>query len=159
MTFTPDQITIGILALAVLVLGISVFYQDWRLNKLLKGKNAKNLEDSFESINKEYRQMKNFRDAMSSYLKSVEERLGKSVQGVETVRFNAWKGVGEGGNQSFATAFLSEKGDGVIISTLYSRDRVSLYAKPIKDFKSEKELTVEEKEALQKTQGKIGVKN
>lgn len=157
MTFTPDQITIGILAVAVLILGISVFYQDWRLNKLLKGKNAKNLEDSFGAIEKEYKQMKNFRDAMSSYLTTVEERLGISIQGVETVRFNAWKGAGEGGNQSFASAFLSEKGDGVIISSLYSRDRVSVFAKPIKDFKSGKELTIEEKEALQKAQGQIKI--
>ncbi len=159
MTFTPDQITIGVLALAVLVLGISVFYQDLRLNRILKGKDAKNLEDSFHAIEKEYRAMKNFRDAMSKYLKDVEERLGKSIQGIETIRFNAWKGAGEGGNQSFASAFISENGDGVVISSLNHRDRVSIFAKPIIGGKSQHELANEEKEVLEKAKAKIKITN
>lgn len=156
MTFSADQITIGILAVAVLILGIAVFYQDWRIKKMMRGKSGTDIEELLRQIDKEYKQMKNFRDAMSEYLKNVEERLGKSVQGVETVRFNAWKGTGDGGNQSFASAFISEKGDGVIISSLYSRDRVSVYAKPISGGKSSCELTPEEKDALQKMQAKVG---
>lgn len=155
MTFTADQITIGILCLSVLILGIAVFYQDRRINNLLKGKNAKNLEDSFQAVEKEYNQMKNFRDAMGEYLKTVEERLQKSIQAVETVRFNAWKGTGDGGNQSFASAFVSEKGDGIIISSLYHRDRVSVFAKKIESGKSLNELSEEEKDVLKKAQAKI----
>ncbi|NIT70429.1 DUF4446 family protein, partial [candidate division KSB1 bacterium] len=59
--------------------------------------------------------------------------------GVGTVRFNPFKGTG--GGQSFAAAFLSEHGNGVVISTLYSRERVSVFAKPIQSFASEYELT------------------
>ena len=59
------------------------------------------------------------------------------------------KGDGSGGNQSFATGFLSEEKNGVIISSMYSRDHVSVFAKPIKNFISEQgELTAEEKDAL-----------
>jgi hypothetical protein len=78
----------------------------------------------------------------------VEKRLKKSVQAVHTVRFNPFKGTGEGGNQSFATAFLTEDGDGVIISSLYSREHVSVFGKPVKKLVSEHTLSDEEKEAL-----------
>lgn len=155
MTFSSTEITIGILALAVLILAVAVIYQERRFQKLLKGKGAKDLEDSFNTIEKEYRQMKNFREAMSSYLKSVENRLQKSVRGVSTVRFNAWKGQGDGGNQSFASAFVSEDGNGVILSSLHSRDRVSIFAKPIESGKSTYELSGEEKNALNKALEKV----
>jgi hypothetical protein len=43
---------------------------------------------------------------------------------------------------------LNEEGDGVVLSSLYSRERMSVFAKPIKNKKSEYELTVEEKAVL-----------
>lgn len=157
-TFSSSEIAIIILAAAVLILGVVVFYQNHRFNKILKGKSAKDLEDSFHLIEKEYRAMRNFRDAMSEYLKGVEERVQKSVQGVSVTRFNAWKGTGDGGNQSFASAFLSEKGDGIIISSLHHRDKVSIFAKPVSEGKSSYELSEEEKAALQNAQANIGLK-
>ena len=47
-------------------------------------------------------------------------------------------------------AFLNDEGDGVIMSSLYARDRMSIFAKPIKKGKSEFELSAEEKEVLDK---------
>ena len=47
---------------------------------------------------------------------------------------------------------LNEDGDGVVFSSLYSRERTSIYAKPIKNGKSEYELTKEEQEALKKAE-------
>ena len=45
---------------------------------------------------------------------------------------------------------LNEEGDGVVLSSLYSRERMSIFAKPIKNGKSEYELTEEEKKLLEK---------
>jgi hypothetical protein len=45
---------------------------------------------------------------------------------------------------------LNEEGDGLVMSSLYSRERMSIFAKPIKAGKSTYELTAEEKEALEK---------
>ena len=50
--------------------------------------------------------------------------------------------------QSFAVALLSENGDGAVLSSLYARDRMSVFAKPVKNFSSEFEMTEEEKEVL-----------
>jgi len=45
---------------------------------------------------------------------------------------------------------VNENGDGVVLSSLYSRERMSIFAKPVKNGKSEYELTTEEKEVLEK---------
>lgn len=155
MTFSTTEILIGVIALSVFILAIAVLYLSVRLNRVLKGKSGKDLEESFQMIEKEYRAMKNFRDAMSAYLKNVDEKLKKTVRTVKTIRFNPWKGNGDGGNQSFASAFLSENGDGVILSSLHSRDRMSIFAKPIEKGKSSYELSAEEKEVLKKAQTEI----
>jgi hypothetical protein len=71
---------------------------------------------------------------------------------LETIRFNPFPD--QGSNQSFAIGLLNEEKDGVVISSLYSRERMSVFAKPIKNGKSDYELTQEEKEALQKAEVK-----
>lgn len=73
-------------------------------------------------------------------------RISTSIRGCATVRYDAFADTG--GKQSFATAFITESGSGVIISSIYSRARVTTYAKPIQQFKSTYELSVEENQAL-----------
>ncbi len=118
------------------------------MSRLLAGKDGKSLEDSIANIRKAVEDLNLFRDESIEYLKLIEMRLKRSIQAVETIRFNPFKGTGVGGNQSFSTALLSEKGDGVIISSLHSRDRMSVYSKPVKKFVSEFETTEEEKTVI-----------
>ena len=73
MTFGSADIAIGVLAIAVLILAAIIFYQEKRIGNILKGKNAKNLEDSFESIDKEYKAMKTFRASGKSVVVVMED--------------------------------------------------------------------------------------
>lgn len=127
----------------------------FRLRKFLVDVDSKNIADSLKFVSTGLVSLDQFRQEMESYLTSVEKRLRKSVQSVHTVRFNPFKGTGSGGNQSFATAFLNEEGDGVVISSLYSRDRVSVFSKSIKKYESEHELSSEEKEALENAKNRL----
>jgi hypothetical protein len=88
----------------------------------------------------------------------VESRLRRSNQAVETIRFNAFRDSGVGGNQSFATAMINENGDGVVISSLYSRERVSVFSKQVSSFNSEIELSEEERKAISGAKTKLGNK-
>ena len=133
----------------VLLLGF-VIYLEVRLRRLLRGKDAKTLEDTIVALSRETDSLKESRKEIESYLVIVEKRLRRAISGVSTVRFNPFRGT-SGSNQSFATAFLSEEGDGVVVSSLYSREKVSIFSKPIKNSLSEYELTSEEKEAIAKT--------
>jgi hypothetical protein len=127
-----------------------------RMKRLLIGKNAQSLEESFVAIREELHELDLFTKEMQEYLTTVETRLKKSIQGVETVRFNPFKGTGSGGNQSFSTTFVNEKGDGVVLTSMYSRDRISMFAKPLKNFASEFELSEEEREAVEKSKVQLG---
>ena len=139
-----------ILGAIVLVTVILAVYQEIRLRRLLRGKNAATLEDTMLELMKEIETLKTARREIENYLKIAERRLRRAISGVGMIRFNPFKGT-SGSNQSFSAAFLNEEGNGVVLSSLYSRDRVSVFAKPIKERASEYELTEEEKEAIAKT--------
>ena len=144
---------LGAAALIIIVLFIWVLWLQNKLGKLLVGK-SKNLDESVSLLNKEIIGLKKFQTMAEETFRVTDSRLKKTISGVETIRFNPFKGDGSGGNQSFATAFLNEEKNGVIISSMYGRERMSIFCKPIKNSISEYELT----EAMKKAQEAIKVK-
>lgn len=148
---TPLMLQNLVIVLLVIILALSVwlFVIERRLKKLLSGKDGQSLEGVITSLGNNIRSLEKFRAETNASIDKTEKRLRRSVQGVETIRFNAFKGNGDGGNQSFAIALLSEDGDGTVISSLYARDRMSTFAKPIKKFASEVEMTAEERAVVE----------
>lgn len=141
--------TLLVVAIALIVfLGAWIFTLERRLKKLFIGKGARDLEGVIQSLGDDIRALEKFQKETTQYLGEADKRITRSIQGVETIRFNAFKGTGEGGNQSFAIALLSEDGDGTVLSSLYSRDHVNVFAKPVKNFSSEYEMTPEERDAV-----------
>jgi hypothetical protein len=78
----------------------------------------------------------------------LEEKAKQNAGSIGLVRFNAFSDTG--GNQSFSTALLNEKGTGILLSGISGRDRMSVYAKPVEQFSSTYDLSPEEKDAIQK---------
>lgn len=139
-----------LLALLALVLQLGLRR---RFMRLAMGRNG-SIEESIAILARDGKEIKEFRAELEKYLKLSESRLRGAVQGVGVVRFNPFVS-GQGGNQSFAAAFLDERGTGVVFSTLYARDRVGVYAKPVEAHGSSFELTDEEKEAIAKAKAAI----
>ncbi|MFA6552412.1 MAG: DUF4446 family protein [Candidatus Paceibacterota bacterium] len=137
------------------LLAVLVIHLEIRLSRLLKGKDAKTLEDTIISLEKETKKLKDEKNEIENYLKTVEVRLKKSIQSVETVRFNPFNGIGENCGQSFATAIMNERGDGVVLSSIHLRDQTRVFSKPIVTFGSGYELTAEEKEAIGKARVRL----
>jgi hypothetical protein len=81
-------------------------------------------------------------------LEALAERGRGAVQHVGVVRYNPFEDTGS--NQSFALALLDDRADGVVISSLHSRQATRLYLKPISGGRSEAALSAEETEALKK---------
>lgn len=133
----------------IILLVIWIIRLEVRIKRLMRGKSGFNLENSFVDMQKDIDTLIKFRVELERYLKMIEKRVSKSIQGVHNMNFNAFKGM-ESGGKSFATAFLNENGDGVILSSLHARDRVSIFAKQVKSFKPEIDLTEEETVALTK---------
>ena len=145
------------------IAGVCVILIAWiirleiKMKHLLIGKGSTNIEDSLEHLHKETSDLRTFEEETRTHLENIEKRMQSAVRSVETIRFNPFKGAGEGGNQSFATAIVNEKGGGVVLSSLYSRDRMSVFSKGLNGFKSEFELSTEEKEAIKRAKEKITV--
>lgn len=133
---------------AILVGAIWIFATEKRLKRFFLGKKAKDLEDTIITMENEISELKKAKESMQKEITTMHQKLKKSIRGLETIRFNPFPD--QGSNQSFVISMLNEEGDGVVLSSLYSRERMSVFAKPVKNNKSEYELTTEEKEALVK---------
>ena len=123
-----------------------------RLKRFFLGRKAKDLEDTIIILEQEITKLNKARDNIEKEIVAINTKLKKSIRGLEAIRFNPFPD--QGSNQSFAIGMLDEEGDGLVISSLYSRERMSIFAKPVKNGKSEYELSTEEKEALRRAEVK-----
>jgi hypothetical protein len=156
MIWNIEQIIILVLILLIVVLATLIIRLEYKMKRFLVSKSARTIDDSLDDINERTKEIERFRTELETYLNTVEIRLRKSVQAVHTLRFNPFKGTGGGGNQSFATAFVNEEGNGVVISSMYSREHVSVFSKPIKKFIPEFELSEEESTVLSEARKNLG---
>lgn len=119
-----------------------------RLKKFFAGTKARNLEEMIVIVGKKINKIEETEATIEKHLSTIDNRLNKSIRKIETIRFNPF--IDAGSNQSFAIALVNDEGDGVVMSSLYARDRMSVFAKPITKGKSDFELSSEEKEVLNK---------
>lgn len=85
---------------------------------------------------------------LSEELENLKKESLFYIRKVGMVRFNPFKDIG--GDQSFSVALLDGKNDGIVITSLYSREENRVYGKPIKEGLSEYALSAEEKEAIER---------
>ncbi len=138
-------VLLGVISLVEIVW---IIVTEKRLKRFFLGKKANNLEDTILSLSDNIAKLKTAKEKTEKELALINTKLKKSIRGLETVRFNPFPD--QGSNQSFAIGMVDEENNGLVISSLYSRERMSVFAKPIKNGKSEYELTNEEKEVLEK---------
>jgi hypothetical protein len=124
----------------------------------------------FNFLKKNKKEPKNLKEVLG-VLKNLEERLKKTdkklqileknskffLQKVGIIRFNPFPEVGS--NQSFSIALLDNNNDGVVITSLYSREGNRVYGKPIKNGISEYSLSKEEIKAIEKAKNQDDKKN
>lgn len=146
----PLYLLLVLLIVLILILSIFVFRLSQRLHRLMRGKQAHSLEHVMGELSDDIQKMKTWQKTANELFTELDKRVADSIRGTSLIRFNPFKGTGDGGNQSFSTAFVNEEGDGVVLSSLYSRERVSLFGKPLSKFNSSFELTEEEKQAIKK---------
>ena len=124
----------------------------------------------FNFLRKNKKEPKNLKEVLG-VLKNLEERLKKTdkklqileknskffLQKVGIIRFNPFPEVGS--NQSFSIALLDNNNDGVVITSLYSREENRVYGKPIKNGISEYSLSKEEIKAIKRAKNQNDEKN
>lgn len=90
----------------------------------------------------------------SDSLKDLSDRLTKEVQEnkkhLQKISFNRYNPFTDtGGDQSFSLALLDDIGDGIVISSLHSRENTRLYAKKVVSGKVENQaISAEEQQVI-----------
>ena len=120
-----------------------------RLRKLFKGQNAESLEPLIHEALQRIKELERHDEMLGDHALKLDERLTHAVRNVSTIRYKAFESGTS--NQSFSVAFVNEQGSGIVISSLHHRDRVTTYAKPIANYKSEYDLSDEEKQVLEES--------
>ncbi len=149
-------IAFGLIFIVMIILFGLVVRISQRVTVFTRGKNGVSLESAVKQLGDDYRDYTNRHADLVKIVDDINHRLMTSHRGFAITRFNAFEHTG--GNQSFAIAILDEKGNGMVLSSLYSRERSNVFGKPIINFTSEVELTDEEKDVVKKAIASLGLK-
>jgi hypothetical protein len=152
-----DEITLslmGVMLLLVLLLLWTVLRLR-RLNrfqrKVLSGTNGDNLQGILEEYMTVVNRMAARMDMVEGRSQGAMGSQSRCLQKVGMVRYDAFEEVG--GAQSFSLALVDAERSGVVISSVYSRSDVRVYAKAIKHGQPSHPLTAEEQQALAQAEG------
>lgn len=113
---------------------------------MFKKKRKEDLPENIEELLKEFQILKSENEKREKEIKEIKEKQKFFLQNIRMVRFNPFHQ--EGGNQSFVLALLNDNGDGVVVTSLYTKEGNRIYGKPIINRKSEYPLSKEEEDAI-----------
>jgi hypothetical protein len=139
--------TFLLLAASLVLTLLYVIYLHRKLSLFMKGEDGKSLESTIRSYIHKVDDLKKHDELIAEHALKLDTRLAQAVRNVSTMRFRAFDQ--NGSNQSFAIALVNELGNGVILSSLHHRDRVSVFAKPVVKYESSHDLTEEESGVLE----------
>lgn len=115
--------------------------------RLTSGITKKDLKTVLEKILKDVKENEKQIKEVLKKSQEIEEKGTFYIQKIGFLRYNPFKATG--GDQSFILALLDEHDDGVVITSLHSRETTRIYAKPVKGGGEGKyNLSTEEKRAI-----------
>ena len=143
------SIILPILALLSVILIVWLIILELRIHRLLRDSNGNSLEKTLKNILKEYSSVSKEHSKLQKELQKLQQKTSSSIRGIGHVRFNPFAGSGDS-RPSYAITFINDAGNGIVISSLHTRDRVTLFSKDIENFKPVSELSEEEQKSLDK---------
>lgn len=155
LTFRITFIIIAFLGIFQIILWVLFIKQRNAWRNFMKTPIGNNIEETISQIKIDLKNLHTHGENTDKYLENINTRMNDTVRGVGIVRYDAFNDVG--GKQSFAITWLSEHGNGVIISSIYSRTRMNVYTRPIKSFKPEIELSAEESASLEQARANLKI--
>lgn len=156
LSFFKTDLFLIIIILSIIILFILHISNIIKLSKLRKsylqfmkklGK-GENIEEILKKYIDTVEKVEKNQEELNNYLNNLEKNMNTCINKIGLVRYNAFKDTGS--DLSFTLAILNEYNDGVVLNGIYSREMSNIYAKQVKDGKSNNTLSEEEKQAIQK---------
>ena len=130
----------------VVLLQVRVSHMRKQYTRLMAGTDGANLEEALNQHIDQIREALDTTSALQAKTRRMEWTLNHCFQWMGIVRFSPFRNTG--GAQSFALVIADERGDGVVLSSLHSRENTRVYAKALSGWESYYALTDEEKQAI-----------
>ena len=141
-------ITLSVFGLWLTIISLVLFKEFALFKKLTKGVGVDDLKKVLEKVLSKEAVNKKEINELIKRTGQLEEDGRLHIQKVGLVRFNPFKELG--GDHSFSLAILDGEENGIIITSLHTRDRTRVYMKDVVRGKANIELSDEEKKALAK---------
>lgn len=155
------SVALSIICLVIAIVAISTNRRmKRRLQQWKDIGSASDLEAVFEHTKNAVMAIRGQVTEMESDMERVKEEMSGKVSTPAMQRYNAFSEVGS--DLSYSVALLDDRGDGVVLTSIYGRDDSVTYGKPIHRGDSDYLLTNEEqtviRTTLHKNQEKAAVK-
>ena len=124
------------------ILFIYTIYLHYKLRRFTRGATGASLETLIHDALTHTKKIEEENALIKKHAYSLDTRVATSLRNAQIIRYKALETGGS--NQSFSVALLNDQGDGIVLTSLYVRDRVNTFAKPIQKYGSTYELTEEE---------------
>lgn len=123
-----------------------------RVDALTRGKDAESMEDSILNYFEKIEALEDAEQKMHRDIREIKENLKITYQKTGLVKYDAFREMS--GALSYSLALLDKENNGVLISSMYSREGCYSYAKEIINGESKINLSEEEAEALKQAVAK-----
>lgn len=109
--------------------------------------NGNNIDDMLKNYIDRVEEVNEKNEEIIKYCNRLDKDISLCIRKVGMVRYSAFRDTGS--DLSFALALLNDNNDGVLLNGIYSREMSNIYAKQVKEGKTNTKLTEEEKQALE----------
>lgn len=117
-----------------------------RIDSLSRGKDTESLEDIILNFFERVESLEEGEEMTRAALNAIKDNLKITYQKKGLVKYDAFREMS--GALSYSLALLDKENNGVLISSMYSREGCYTYAKDIKNGECKINLSEEEAEAL-----------
>ena len=162
ISFTQEQLVFGAaIALAVVCLITIILLMitlcklkklNRRIDTLTRGKDAETMEDSILNFFEKVEALEDAENKMHRDIREIKENLKITYQKIGLVKYDAFREMS--GALSYSLALLDKENNGILISSMYSREGCYTYAKDIVKGECKINLSDEEAEALKQAVAK-----
>lgn len=144
-----------ILVIVLLVLVVKQRHEvkmlQFRMKRLMNGKDAESLEDEIAYLVKDHKSLKQVVDLSKKDIEVLFHQMRSAYQKCGLVKYDAFQQMG--GQLSFCLVLLDQDNNGVILNSVHSTEGSYCYSKEIKNGVGDVNLGKEEKEALAMAMG------
>ena len=123
-----------------------------RVDALTRGKDAETMEDSILNFFDRIECLEDAEKKMHKDIRDIKENLKITYQKTGLVKYDAFREMS--GALSYSLALLDKENNGILISSMYSREGCYTYAKDIVNGECKINLSDEEQEALKQAVAK-----